>query len=219
MFLGSFFVVFAALAGIADALYFSHFTGFERGLLLVLIFITARAQASSPLVLIGILLAYFYMHSFTGGSSLDKKILVLISPWKLSVLGFALMLFGQCGRELHSRFKRLMEGCFSQVFLSSAIACVVLCSGGGFRLYRSSLPNLQSGIPFRSAAGAEPVYRCGGNLRCGLFLEASITFWAGFRALRTREYPHGTNLCGRFLPGQGLVIYTSCLPGAGGDHA
>ena len=116
MFLSSFFAVFAALVGFADALYFSHFTGFEQILLLILILITARAHASSPLALIGLLLLYLYIHTFPDNFSLYDKVYTIVSPWKLSVLGLTLVIIGQLVRTLHARFRRVFEGSFYQTF-------------------------------------------------------------------------------------------------------
>jgi hypothetical protein len=116
MLLSSFFVVLLGVAGFADALYFSHLIGFEQILLLILIFITARAHASSPLALIGLLLLYLYINAFPENASMYDKIYMIVSPWKLSVLALVLVIMGQCGRVLHARFKRIFEGPFSQPF-------------------------------------------------------------------------------------------------------
>ena len=161
MFLGSFFAVFAALAGFADALHFSHFTDFEQVLLLILIFITARAHASSPLALIGILLSYMYIHQFAGHTNFDDRIYTLVLPWKLSVLGLVIVTLGQFGRVLHSRFKRVLEGTFSQSFYYQpslacfwvpAVAIAIVAT-----LYQTFNPEfradpVQSFAPFISAA-------------------------------------------------------------------
>jgi hypothetical protein len=116
MFLSSLSVVLLGLTCFADALYFSEFTTYEQVLIIILIFITARAQACTPLAVIGILLSYIYIHQFAGYTNFDDRIYSLVLPWKLSILGFVIAVSGQCGRALHSRFRQIIRGPFCQPF-------------------------------------------------------------------------------------------------------
>lgn len=212
MFLSSLFVVLAALSGLADAFYSVHFSGFERVLLLILIFVTARAQAASPLALSGVLLAYLYMHPFPENTGLIVGIDMLILPWKLAVLGFVLMLLGQYGRELHSRFKRLMEGPFGQPFYREPSIAWFFIPAAAFAfiaaLYQTFHPEfrsdpLQACSPFISAAAIGGVAYF---WRFPALLWPAIAFWGLGNIHMLRIYT------GDFFLARGLsYIHLACL--------
>lgn len=184
MFLSSLLVVLLGFAGFADALYFSDFTMYEQILLLILIFITARAHASSPLALIGILLSYMYIHQFASYTNFDNRIYTLISPWKLSALGLVLVILGQGGRVLYSRFKRVFKGSFYQLFYYQPSIAYFFVPAVAFAivaaLYQTFNPEFRSD-PIQSLAPFISAVAIGGVAYFWHFKSifwAAIAFWA-----------------------------------------
>ena len=104
-----------------DGLIARSLTAGQRELALAVVWTTARAQASGPLALLGLLLAYLEVLSGAlATSGWDARVELLTSPWRLSALAFAMAAVGSAGAALRERWTRLMEGRYAQEFFRMA---------------------------------------------------------------------------------------------------
>ena len=212
LFLGSLCTVFAVFAGFADALYFTNLNGFEQVVLLMLVFVTARAQASTPLALTGILLAYMYLQPFPENATLFDKLQAVVSPWKLSVLALGLVIIGRLGQMIYAKNERILTGHFNQLFYRRPslkwlwIPAMIFAVGA--TIYQTCRPeyrsdSIQSLSPFINAASIGYIGYCW-NLK--YLFSVAVGFWALGNIHQVRIY------VGDFFLVRGLKqIHLFCL--------
>ena len=83
---------------------------------LLAVALTARAQCSCAVALVGAMLAYLLLHS--GSANLPvERLEIMLSPWRLATWGLALVLLTAAGQFLTRRKKWLLAGPFSQTHL------------------------------------------------------------------------------------------------------
>lgn len=97
----------------------SVFTPREMIFTVVLLLLTARAQGSALLALLGVLLTYRLIHrDDLAGNRWPASLLVLVEPWRISILGLSLAVLGWIGRSLCRKNPRLLTGPFRQRFFA-----------------------------------------------------------------------------------------------------
>ena len=115
------FAVVFGLAGLADGIHWLALSGAQQGLLLLTLLLTARAQASALIGLFAILLAYVMIHRglLAAVGSPEAQLELLVSPWRLALLGLSMVLLAQGGRLTHQRKPELLAGPFPQPFFAT----------------------------------------------------------------------------------------------------
>jgi hypothetical protein len=129
MFLGSFIAVALGIYAFAGAMHFTYLFRYEQALILLLVFLTARAHASSPIAATGVLLAYLLVHGFDDNSAPSERIAIILQPLRFSLLGLAFILLGEAGKTLYSKLERLMAGPFRQKFYEQPSSAYFLYPG------------------------------------------------------------------------------------------
>jgi len=137
------------LFGLADGVHGLGLSSPQQVLLLCALLLTARAQASSFLLLPALLLAYVMIHrdSLAALAHLDSQLELLAAPWRLGLLGLAIALLTQAGRWARQRYPGLLAGAFALPVLS-APSCVWLFGpaitlSGAAALYQTADPVLR----------------------------------------------------------------------------
>jgi len=113
--------VLLGLAGILDGIHWQALSVTQQGLLLLTLLLTARAQASALIALFGMLLAYVMVHRglLMAQGNLEAQIELLVSPWRLALLGLSMVLLAQGGRLMQQRKPELLTGPFPQPFFAA----------------------------------------------------------------------------------------------------
>ncbi len=103
-------VLLLGMAGIVDGATGQALSSFQQLFLLMLLGLTARAQVSGGILLIGMLFAYVAIHH----ESLMRSghIETLFVPWRLSVLGLVMVLLTQVGCLAHRLKPRWLTGSY-----------------------------------------------------------------------------------------------------------
>ena len=137
------------LFGLADSVHVLGLSCSQQVLLLCALLLTARAQVSSLLLLPALLLAYVMIHrdSLAALANLDSQLELLATPWRLGLLGLAIVLLTQAGRWARQRCPGLLAGAFALPVLS-APSCVWLFGpaitlSGAAALYQTADPALR----------------------------------------------------------------------------
>lgn len=106
--------LFGALDGVALRLLSQP----QAWLLTAVVLATARAQASGPLVLNGLLLAYLAVlyQPLAALAGDQARLDFILSPWRLSLLSLLLAVLAHLGEELCKRRPEALEGRFAQPF-------------------------------------------------------------------------------------------------------
>jgi hypothetical protein len=124
--LASLLAFLLGLGGIIDGVHSIELSRFQQFLLLATLLLTARAQVSGLMLLAAMLLGYVIIHrglllflSDTPYGVLERQLLLLASPWRVSALGLGMVLLTEAGRRVN-RFKEdLLTGRFAQPFFKA----------------------------------------------------------------------------------------------------
>lgn len=137
------------LAGLAAGIHAWGLSGPQQFLLLGTLLLTARAQASNLLLLTALLLAYLMIHrdQLAMLGNIDSQLELLATPWRLGLLGLAIVLITQAGRWVHQRNPKLVAGAFAlPVFAASSCAWLFWPAtffSGAAALYHTAQPALR----------------------------------------------------------------------------
>ena len=119
--LGSAFALILAFVGLADGLHWQAFSPLQQTLLLLTILLTARAQRCGLLLLLASLMGYLMLHRnlLMSLDSLESQIELLVTPWRLALLGLSLALIPQAARWLKKQKTALIVGPYAQSFFTT----------------------------------------------------------------------------------------------------
>jgi hypothetical protein len=121
------FVIASALAvltgipGLVDGIMFFELSQEQQLLLLTLVLLTARAQVSALVLLLGDLLGYLLIlrAALRACTSLEQEIRLLATPWRLAVLALVMVLLTIFGRWLRQKRPELLAGKFAKPFFAA----------------------------------------------------------------------------------------------------
>ena len=204
----------AGLAGLADGINALNLTGSDQVMLLAVLLLTARAQASSLLLLPALLLAYVMIQrgALLATGHLTGQLEILAMPWRLGVLGLGIVGVAQVGRCLQQCRPRCVAGAFampafaSEAYLWLCLPACGICGVAAF--YHTADPTLRE-----SAAQLWAPYL--GTLTFALvaWCWKRVNFFAGAGLLLVLGNVHLARVSGGdFLRGHGLSeLHLICL--------
>ena len=109
------------IAGLGDGSHWLLCSKVQQGMLWSAILLTARAHASGILLLLGMMLGYVMAHRELLAANVDPvaQLLLLATPWRLSLLGLIMLLVTQAGRWVHQQHQGLLTGPFARPFFTA----------------------------------------------------------------------------------------------------
>jgi hypothetical protein len=137
------------LEGVADGVHGLSLSGSQQFLLLSTLLLTARAQASSLILLPAMLLGYVMIHrdQVAALGNLDSQLELLATPWHVGLLGLGIVLLAQAGRWAHLRKPKLLAGSFAlPAFIAPSCAWLfwpATVLSGAAALYHTAHPVLR----------------------------------------------------------------------------
>jgi len=141
------------LAAIADGLHWFGITPMQNGLLVLLLFLTARAHVSGVVLLEAMFLACVAIHhnALAALNSPAAQFQLLAMPWRLALLGLSMVLFTQGVRWLRRRKPELVAGPFALRFFMAPSAGWIFCPAAILcllaALYHTFNPALRESAP------------------------------------------------------------------------
>ncbi|HEX3720751.1 MAG TPA: hypothetical protein VH595_22605 [Verrucomicrobiae bacterium] len=110
-----------AMGGLVDGVHWLAWSSLQQILLLCLLLLTARAQASNLFVLSALLLVYLTVHRdrLAALAQIENQIELLATPWRLAIFGLGIALVTQAGRWMHKRAPRLLAGRFALLIFAA----------------------------------------------------------------------------------------------------
>ena len=212
--LASGLVFLLGLAGLPDGIHGQVLSGYQQLLLLVILVLTARSQASSVILWPALLLGYLMIHRnlLAAVGDLDGQIKLLATPWRVALLGLGIALLPQAARWVNVRNPRLLVGAFAIPEFTTVAADWLLWPAAGLAaaaaLYHTAHPLLRE-----SAAQLWAPYLGAVTFALIAWSRRQGAYWIGAWVLLVLGDIHLMRVgAGNFLRGHGLSeLHLICL--------